>query len=244
MKETTSSPMRQVCAIAAACLLTTAPATAQEILTLPAEDRPLTPDFEELYRVGSVTGADWEQFGNVRRVGFDGAGRLYVFDSQADRVTVVGPDGEFLRAFGRPGEGPGEFRGADGLAVMRDGRVVLADLGHRAYHIFGADGTIERMVRMAPEPGDVRITDLLPDPGGGAIFSAVGAQNLSVGMATRGRRYSVHVLGRWSASRLPGTWPQRTRSRRAGSFPRVTGRVFPWLARSTSAFPLARCSDR
>ena len=172
--------------ITLASLLATAPATAQEIITLPTEDRPLTPDFEELYRVGSVSGADWEQFGNVRRVGFDGAGRLYVFDNRADRVTVVGPDGEFLWAFGRSGEGPGEFRNADGLAVMRDGRAVLADAGHRAYHIFGADGTFERMVRMAPEPGAVTITDLLPDPGGEAIFSAVGAQTLSASGITRG----------------------------------------------------------
>ena len=170
----------------AACLLATAPATAQEIIELPAEDRPLTPDIEELYRVGSVSGAEWEQFGNVRRVGFDGAGRLYVFDNRADRVTVVGPDGGFLWAFGRPGEGPGEFRGADGLAVMRDGRAVLADRGHRAYHVFGADGTFERMVRMAREPGAVTITDILPDPGGAAIFSAVGAQMLSASGVTRG----------------------------------------------------------
>lgn len=172
--------------ITLASLLATAPAAAQEIITLPAEDRPLTPDFEELYRVGSVSGADWEQFGNVRRVGFDGAGRLYVFDNRADRVTVVGPDGEFLRAFGRSGEGPGEFRNADGLAVMRDGRTVLADTGHRAYHIFGADGTFERMVRMAPEPGAVTITDLLPDPGGEAIVSAVGAQTLAASGITMG----------------------------------------------------------
>ena len=170
----------------ALCLFTAVPAAAQEIITLPTEDRPLTPDFEELYRVGSATGAEWEQFGNVRRVGFDGAGRLYVFDNQADRVTVVGPDGKFLRAFGRPGEGPGEFRGADGLAVMRDGRAVLADYGHRAYHIFGANGSFERMVRMAPEPGAVTITDILPDPGGEAIFSAVGAQTLSASGVTRG----------------------------------------------------------
>ncbi len=167
--------------------LLAAPTTAQEIITLPAEDRPLTPDFEDLYRVGSVSGADWEQFGNVRRVGFDGAGRLYVFDNQADRVTVVGPGGEFLRAFGRSGEGPGEFRRADGLAVMRDGRVVMADLGHRAYHIFGADGVLERMVRMAPAPGTVRITDLLPDPGGESIFSAIGAQTLRAGAGTTAR---------------------------------------------------------
>ena len=162
-------------------------ATAQEVIDLPGDDRRLAPDFEELYRVGSVQGEEWEQFGNVRRVGFDGAGRLHVFDNQADRVTIVGPDGEFLRAFGRPGEGPGEFRLADGFAIMRDGRAVLADAGHRAYHIFGADGSFERMVRMAPEPGAVEITDLLPDPGGEAIFSAVGAQLLSGSGFTRGR---------------------------------------------------------
>ena len=164
----------------------TVAATAQEVINLPADDRRLAPDFEELYRVGSVLGADWEQFGNVRRVGFDGAGRLYVFDNQADRVTIVGPDGEFLRAFGRSGEGPGEFRHVDGLAIMRDGRAVLADTGHRAYHVFGADGNLERMVRMAPEPGAVDITELLPDPGGEAIFSAVGARVLSASGVTRG----------------------------------------------------------
>jgi hypothetical protein len=69
---------------------------------------------------------------------------------------------------------------------MRDGRAVLADYGHRAYHIFGGDGSFERMVRMAPEPGAVTITDLLPDPGGEAIFSPVGAQTLSASGITRG----------------------------------------------------------
>lgn len=160
---------------------------AQEIIELPGEDIPLEPGFEEVYRVGSVTGEDWEQFGNVRALGFDGMGRLYVYDNQADRITVVGPDGGFVRAFGRSGEGPGEFRGADGLAVMRDGRVVMGDLGHRAYHIFDANGDFERMVRMAPEPGDVRLTALQADPGGEAVINVVGAQNLSVGMATAGR---------------------------------------------------------
>ncbi len=123
-------------------------------------------------------GDDWEQFGNVRRVAFDAAGQLYVFDNRADRITVVGVNGEFRRAFGRTGEGPGEFRRPDGFAVMRDGRVVMGDTGHRAYHVFGADGEFERMIRMAPEPGVVRITDLMPDPGGKAVYSAIGAQML------------------------------------------------------------------
>lgn len=179
--------------LVAATLFAAGPAPAQEVIELPAADRPLEADFEDGYRVGSMTGEDWEQFGNVRRVGFDAAGRLFVFDNQADRIHVVGPDGEYLRTLGRSGEGPGEFRSPDGLAVMRDGRVVIADLGHRAYHIFGADGEFERMVGMAPAPGDLRITDLYPDPGGEAVFSAVGAQMLRGSFGTSPARTTPHT---------------------------------------------------
>lgn len=153
---------------------------AQEIVNLPGQDRHLELDFEELYRVGSPSGADWGQFGRVRSVGFDGAGRLYIFDSEDDRVTVLSPNGDFVRAFGRPGDGPGEFRSPDGVAVMRDGRVVIADIGHRVYHLFDANGEFERRVRMVSEPGELAATELLPDPGGHAVFSAVGSQTLAV----------------------------------------------------------------
>ena len=178
----------------AATLLVAGPAPAQEVIELPAGDRQLdATGFDEVYRVGSLSGAAWEQFGNVRRVGFDGDGRLFIFDNQADLIFVVGPDGEYRRTIGGSGEGPGEFRGPDGLAVMRDGRVVIADRGHRAYHIFDADGEFARMVGMAPEPGDLRITDLYPDPGGKAVFSAVGAQMLSGSMGMTGARTTPHT---------------------------------------------------
>ena len=161
-------------------LLPAVPAGAQEVIELPAEDRWLEPAFEDVFRVGALSGEDWEQFGNVRMVGFDGAGQLYIFDSIADRIFVVSPNGEFVRAFGRPGDGPGEFRNPDGLAVMRDGRVVIADIGHRAYHLFDADGEFERMVRMPSELGTLRLTELLPDPGGRAVFSTVEGQALGL----------------------------------------------------------------
>ena len=169
---------RESIAGALVLLIAAAPAAAQEVIELPAEDRQLNSTLDEIYRVGSALGEDWEQFGNVRRVAFDAAGQLHVFDNQADRIIVVGADGGFQRAFGREGDGPGEFRSPDGFAVMPDGRVVMGDLGHRGYHIFGADGEFERMVRMVPEPGNVRMTDLLPDPRGEAVYSAVGAQLL------------------------------------------------------------------
>ena len=139
-----------------------------------------------------MAGEEWEQFGNVRSIGFDGAGQLYVFDNRADRIFVVGPDGEYRRAIGRSGEGPGEFQSPDGLAVMRDGRVVIGDIRHRGYHIFDANGDFERMVRMAPEAGDIRLTALLPDPGGEAVYSAVGAQLLSMSSGGTSARTTPH----------------------------------------------------
>ena len=77
----------------AATLLTVRPATAQEIIRLPAEDRLLEAEFEDVYRVGTMTGDDWEQFGNVRRVAFDGAGPgglvAFVETDELDVETVV-----------------------------------------------------------------------------------------------------------------------------------------------------------
>ena len=148
---------------------------AQDVIELPGDDRWLAADFDEIYRVGSLDGEDWEQFGNVRQVAFDGAGQLYVFDDQADRIFVVGPNGGYRRSFGRPGEGPGEFRSAAAFAVFRDGRAVILDTGHRAYHVFDANGSFERMVRIVSEGATMFVTALLADPRGEVVVSAVGA---------------------------------------------------------------------
>ena len=65
---------------------------AQEVIDLPGDDHWLEADFEEVYRIGSLAGEDWEQFGSIQRVAFDGEGRLYVFDNQIDRIFVLGSD--------------------------------------------------------------------------------------------------------------------------------------------------------
>lgn len=151
---------------AAAVSATPGAVFAQEVIELPGEDRWLEADFEEVYRVGSALGEAWEEFGTVGRVGFDDAGNLYVFDHLAARVVVVSPDGEFVREFGRRGEGPGEFQSAMDMVVMHDGRVVIADMGHRAYHIFAPGGDLERMVRMSGTP---HVRRMYPEAGGESV---------------------------------------------------------------------------
>ena len=167
-------------------------AGAQQVIELPGEDRWLEADFEEVYRVGSALGEAWEEFGTIGRVGFDDAGNLYLFDRLAARVVVVGPDGDFVREFGRRGEGPGEFQSAMDMVVMHDGRVVVADMGHRAYHLFDPGGNLERMVRMG---GFAQVREMYPEAGGesvvrgakmlGAVFQSVLRDSIMVFPDTR-----------------------------------------------------------
>jgi hypothetical protein len=166
-------------------LLAAIPAPAQEIILLPGEDRWLTPDFEEVYRLGTLSGSEWEQFGYVD-VAFDGAGQLYVLDYHVDSIFVVGPEGEYRRAFGGPGEGPGEFRNVAEFTVMRDGEVVVADFGYPAYQVFAANGESVRRVEWDQRWVVAAATGLMPDPQGGAVFVAVGAPLHAFAMVNRG----------------------------------------------------------
>lgn len=162
---------------------------AQEVIDLPGRDQRLETDFEEIFSIGVLDGEDWEMLGNVMHVAFDGNGNLYIVDglggmtlaggarvmglgSDGTRVLVFDASGGFLREFGSSGEGPGEFNMPTDFAVMRDGTTIVADMGHRAYQLFDADGGFLRMVRDGEGDGlGLMSGSMLADPRGGAIFA-------------------------------------------------------------------------
>ena len=163
----------------AAMMLAATPLLAQQTVELPGRDRGLDADLVDVYTVGTFDGADWETFGEIRQVGFDAAGNLYVLDTQASRMVVVDRAGDFVRMFGTQGEGPGEWREPAGAAVMRDGRVVVADAGHRAYQIFDTNGEFVGSARLGDGPV-VMIGTIHPDPRGNAVFNGGGPTRISV----------------------------------------------------------------
>lgn len=66
-----------------------------------------------------------DEFGRINSVVLDSSGTLYVADGHALEVRVFSPTGEFRRAFGRSGEGPGEFRSLQSLAMLGDTLLAL-----------------------------------------------------------------------------------------------------------------------
>ena len=173
---------------------------AQEIVEVTGRDQRIDAEFEEVYRVGVLEGESWEMFGQVGRIAFDAEGNLYVFDGTSGpsrfggavlmgsgdvRVLVFDDAGRFVREFGSSGQGPGEFNQPMGFAVLRDGTLVVSDVGHRAYQLFDASGAFQRMVRAGDGPrGALPASDIQPDPRGGAVFT--GGRAASITMNTGG----------------------------------------------------------
>ena len=120
----------------------------QEVVDLPAQDQPLAIGEEEIFSVGSMAGEEWETFARVEGVAFDAEGNLYILDAQNSRVVKVGPQGQFITAVGRSGEGPGEFTRPLAFSVTRSGEIRVFDLGHHGFTVFNPDGSLKSTARL------------------------------------------------------------------------------------------------
>ena len=130
--------------------------------TLHGPDVILNTVTEEVFTVGSVTGNDWDTFGSVSSVHFDAQANLHIYDSQADHILVVGPDGSLIRTVGGRGEGPGEFGNVTTAIVARDGSYTV--MGLRQIDLLEPDGEFVRRITMDPmTTGMVMAEMALPD---------------------------------------------------------------------------------
>ncbi|MDE0032059.1 MAG: hypothetical protein OXU75_22415 [Deltaproteobacteria bacterium] len=124
---------------------------------------------EHVYTVGAYMGEDWESFGSIAGVAFDGAGNAHILDRQEDRIVVLDPNGTFVRFVGGSGEGPGELQSPFTLHVYRDGGYVVGSV--RGIDVLGSDGEQLRRMPMSVATGSpIWNARALPD---GSLVSTV-----------------------------------------------------------------------
>ena len=102
-------------------------------------------DGSEVVAQWGTQGLEPGQFTFGRDVTVDSAGNIYAGDygESNDRIQKFTRDGRFLRTWGRPGEGPGEFQRPQGMAVeAHDGAefLLVADCANHRIQRFTLDG--------------------------------------------------------------------------------------------------------
>ena len=119
------------------------------------EDTPASSDPAPALAPGDDAGYHWAAtWGDAAPVGVfyrpeaiaaDADGNIYVADTGSHRVQVFRADGTFVRAFGRLGNGNGEFYRPLGIAVSGD-RVYVADYHNSRGQVFTRSGAFVRSV--------------------------------------------------------------------------------------------------
>lgn len=86
------------------------------------------------------TGNEETMLLNPRAVEVDQTGNIYVIDGKAVQIKVYDSQGNFVRAIGRRGQGPGEFQSLRSFCLTPQQSLAVCDSLSRQVVIFGLDG--------------------------------------------------------------------------------------------------------
>lgn len=73
-------------------------------------------------------------------VAVDGEGNVFVTDTFNNRVEVFDAEGEFIRTFGKNGDGAGDFERPKGIAIDCDGHIWVVDAAQDRVKVFNQEG--------------------------------------------------------------------------------------------------------
>jgi len=121
-------------------------------------------DVREGLRIGAADNAEEYLFGEVTRIAPGPDGSVYVWDEQANVLRLYDSGGRHVRTIGRPGRGPGEYGGSNGLAAMRE-YVALWDADNGRVNVYDTSGIF---INSWPVPRNVGYID------GGLVFDTTG----------------------------------------------------------------------
>ncbi len=98
------------------------------------------------------------RFRQVTDVTWDSAGNTYISDGYINsRVAKVDKDGNWIKSWGGPGSGPGQFNTPHSIASDAQNRIYVADRGNGRIQVFDTDGKFLREIRInVPFPPDTR----------------------------------------------------------------------------------------
>jgi DNA-binding beta-propeller fold protein YncE len=97
-------------------------------------------------------------FRQVTDMAWDAQGNTYISDGYINsRVAKVDKNGDWLKSWGEPGSGPGQFNTPHSIAVDNQGNVYVADRGNRRIQVFDGEGKFLREITInVPVPPNAK----------------------------------------------------------------------------------------
>ena len=81
-------------------------------------------------------------FSRPTNAAVDQDGNVYISDTFNDRIEIFDADGNFIRTFGKGGDGPGYFARPKGISIDSDGHVWVADGVQDRVQVFTPEGKL------------------------------------------------------------------------------------------------------
>ncbi|MCZ6635428.1 MAG: peptidyl-alpha-hydroxyglycine alpha-amidating lyase family protein [bacterium] len=154
---------------------------------------------ELLMTVGTPNqeGAEGEPFRLPTDVAFDSQGFMYISDGYGNaRMHKYAPDGEWIKSWGQPGTGPGEFDLVHSVRVDKDDRLWVCDRSNNRVQFFDTEGNFQGEWTGLHHPDNIYIDDEA-----GVVYVAELDQRVSI-WTTDGEKLSE--WGRGEKSDVPG----------------------------------------
>ncbi len=167
-----------------------------------------------------------ETFGRPADIAFGPNDELYVADGYGNsRVVKYDAEGNFVKTWGTPGSGPGEFDLVHSVAVDSEGRVYASDRENNRIQIFDSEGNLLNMWTHLGATQNIFIT---PDDQVWVITHRDNVENITYDtLAGRIMRIDIDTGEVTGAMESPGHWIDVADSGEIfiGS---LTGNVFRW----------------
>jgi hypothetical protein len=98
------------------------------------------------------------EFRQPTDVTWDREGDIFISDGYINsRVAKYNKDGDWVKQWGQPGQGPGEFNTPHSIAADAQGNIYVADRGNRRIQVFDSNGNFLRQMTIdIPAPPDAQ----------------------------------------------------------------------------------------
>jgi len=88
-------------------------------------------------------------FRQVTDMAWDSAGNTYISDGYINsRIAKVDKNGDWIKSWGEPGDGPGQFKTPHSIAVDAEDHVYVADRANRRIQVFDTQGKFLREIKI------------------------------------------------------------------------------------------------